>query len=189
MFCTRSPACRFNLIHARAFSTSLRCQSTLSVAVRRSNVTSQCKASSSPSRMLSVVLRQSVRSSSTAAPVSEMASGAAPNEALTWNKFLALRRQRRRISLVASVIGSASFMAGGVVFLSNQEYENVIASYFGFDPLMTLGLATLACGGLGWLVGPFFGNAAFNLLHRRIRTQIVAVRSLWLRVGLDASGC
>jgi import inner membrane translocase subunit TIM23 len=79
--------------------------------------------------------------------------------------------------LVASVLGGAACMTGGVVFITSQEYEDVIAGYFGFDPLMTLGLATLACGGLGWLIGPFFGNAVFNLLHRRIRTQLVLVRS------------
>jgi hypothetical protein len=46
---------------------------------------------------------------------------------------------------------------------------------FGLDPLVVLGLTTFACGGVGWLVGPFFGSALFNVAYRGLRRQIVAV--------------
>jgi import inner membrane translocase subunit TIM23 len=39
-----------------------------------------------------------------------------------------------------------------------------------------LGLSTLAFGVVGWLIGPFIGNAVFNTWHRKLRQQIAAVR-------------
>lgn len=63
------------------------------------------------------------------------------------------------------------------MFLQSAEYENQLASVIGLDPLITLGLATFACAGLGWLAGPFFGGAIFGVLNRRVRPQMIAVSS------------
>lgn len=38
-----------------------------------------------------------------------------------------------------------------------------------------LGLATAASGAVGWLLGPFVGNAVFGVMWRRSRLQIAAV--------------
>lgn len=46
---------------------------------------------------------------------------------------------------------------------------------FGLDPFIVLGLSTMGFGVVGWLVGPFFGSAMFNLLYRRLRDQFVLV--------------
>lgn len=45
------------------------------------------------------------------------------------------------------------------------------------DPFVSLGLMTMACGGLGWLVGPSIGNQAFYLMNRRLKTQMMQKES------------
>lgn len=46
---------------------------------------------------------------------------------------------------------------------------------FGLDPFLVLGLATMASGAVGWLLGPFVGNAVFGIVWRRSRGQIAIV--------------
>ena len=38
-----------------------------------------------------------------------------------------------------------------------------------------LGLMTVGSGGVGWLLGPFVGNAVFGVVHRRVGGQIAEV--------------
>ncbi len=38
-----------------------------------------------------------------------------------------------------------------------------------------LGLVTLGSGAVGWLLGPFVGNAVFGMAHRRVGGQIAEV--------------
>jgi import inner membrane translocase subunit TIM23 len=94
-------------------------------------------------------------------------------ETLTWNRFLALRKQRRRISLVASIICAGAGAAIGITVLSTSEFD---VMQFGIDPTFVIGGAFIGSALLGWLAGPFFGNAAFNLRYRAIRGQIARVR-------------
>lgn len=106
------------------------------------------------------------------------AGGLADSEAqLAWNRFLALRKQRRRISLISSVICAVVCTVGGVVVIGSLDIESFGAQIYGFDTIFVLGLSTLAFGAVGWLVGPFIGNAVFNTWHRKIRNQIAAVSS------------
>ena len=46
---------------------------------------------------------------------------------------------------------------------------------FGIDPMMALGISTMGAGALGWLIGPFAGNAIFNLMHRKVKNDILVV--------------
>ena len=48
-------------------------------------------------------------------------------------------------------------------------------AFFGLDPFMVLGIAVLGSGGVGWLLGPFWGNAIFGIRYRRIRGEIAEV--------------
>ncbi|KAL3954071.1 hypothetical protein ACCO45_012027 [Purpureocillium lilacinum] len=41
------------------------------------------------------------------------------------------------------------------------------------DPFVTLGLMTLACAGMGWLVSPSIGNQVFYLLNHRYKAQMI----------------
>ncbi|KAL9076792.1 MAG: hypothetical protein Q9161_000777 [Pseudevernia consocians] len=43
---------------------------------------------------------------------------------------------------------------------------------FGLDPFLVLGLVTMGSGAVGWLLGPFLGNAVFGMVHRRVGLQI-----------------
>ena len=53
----------------------------------------------------------------------------------------------------------------------NMEQMNL----FGLDPILVLGLMTAGSGGVGWLLGPFVGNAVFGMAHRRVGAQIAEV--------------
>ncbi|KAG5913353.1 TIM23 complex component [Claviceps sorghi] len=41
------------------------------------------------------------------------------------------------------------------------------------DPFVTLGLMTLSCAGLGWLIGPSIGNQVFYLMNHRLKAQMM----------------
>lgn len=62
--------------------------------------------------------------------------------------------------------------AGGAIALSTGLAEPLVAQV-PLDPLVTLGLMTMGCAGMGWLVGPSIGNQIFYLMNRRYKTQMV----------------
>lgn len=47
-----------------------------------------------------------------------------------------------------------------------------LSSQIPLDPFVSFGLFTFACGGLGWLAGPFVGTAAFNWRNKKYRRQM-----------------
>lgn len=55
----------------------------------------------------------------------------------------------------------------------------------GLDPFLLLGLATAGSGAIGWLLGPFVGNAVFGLSHRKLGAQIAAVRQSTLSLSFS----
>lgn len=65
--------------------------------------------------------------------------------------------------------------AAGVETLSQQNIEALGTTFFGLDPFILLGLGTAASGAVGWLIGPFVGNAVFGFIFRRFRKQIRVV--------------
>lgn len=65
----------------------------------------------------------------------------------------------------------------GVQILSAQDLENLGAQVMGLDPFIVLGLATAACGAVGWLAGPFLGNGIWGLVHRRYKSGVAVVSS------------
>lgn len=48
-------------------------------------------------------------------------------------------------------------------------------SIFGVDPFAVIIMAVIGSGGVGWLVGPFWGNEVFGIMHRRLGGQIAEV--------------
>lgn len=58
--------------------------------------------------------------------------------------------------------------------LSQQNFDQ-LGGLFGLDPFIVLGLATASSAGVGWLAGPFLGNAVFGVVYRRFRGQITEV--------------
>ncbi|KAI4131077.1 MAG: hypothetical protein LQ338_001398 [Usnochroma carphineum] len=92
-----------------------------------------------------------------------------PTDTLTWNTYLSLRRSRRRYSLLASLLTSTSSTIAGLSLIqANMDaLGSALGSVFGLDPIFMLGIATVATGGVGWLLGPFVGEGLFRVVHRR----------------------
>lgn len=133
---------------------------------------------SSPSSASTTTTVVDLRAASTSSPSStsnSTSSSAAPPDHLDWNTFFALRKTRRRYALASSVLTSASTTMAGISILSQQDIDAIGTQVFGLDPIVVLGLATAGFGAVGWLLGPVFGNAAFNLVNQRYRAQIAKV--------------
>lgn len=104
-------------------------------------------------------------------------SAAAKNEVkLDWDSFFKLRASRRRYSLSSSIISSLVSTSVGVQVLSSQDLESLGAQVMGLDPFVVLGMATAACGAIGWLVGPAVGNGVWGLVYRRYKPSVATVR-------------
>ncbi|KAI9787942.1 MAG: TIM23 complex component [Peltula sp. TS41687] len=91
---------------------------------------------------------------------------------LNWNTFFRLRKVRRRYNLAASMVTSVGTTVSGIAVLSRQDIDAIGGQLFGMDPFVVLGLATVGCGAMGWLAGPFLGNAVFNLVNQRVKDQM-----------------
>ncbi|MCJ1474644.1 TIM23 complex component [Lambiella insularis] len=107
-------------------------------------------------------------------PLSTTPSSSSPplTQTLTWNRFLHLRAIRRRFNLAASLTTSLITTAAGVTLLSQQDLDKLGNILFGLDPIMAMGVGALGCGAVGWLLGPFAGNAAFGIWYRRLGPEI-----------------
>ncbi len=103
-------------------------------------------------------------------------SSSTSEQYLTWNQFLALRRSRRRTGLVFSIVTAMASTGVGLSVLSSRDLDAAVAAAIGLDPLIVLGLSTTGLAALGWLIGPFVGNAVFGIYYRNLRNEIARVR-------------
>lgn len=158
------------LVNRQRYPLSTQCSS-LSTIVRprTASITPKCR----------LITRQTrLSSTAAAAPGAAEPAPSAVLEPLTWNRFLQLRKIRRRINVIASVIGMASCVAGSMYLITIHEVETLASQVIGLDPLITMGLIVVATAASGWLIGPFFGNAIFNLRYRSLRVPIMEVCNL-----------
>jgi import inner membrane translocase subunit TIM23 len=109
-----------------------------------------------------------------------MVSPGQAQEPLTWNRFLQLRKVRRRINLVTSIIGAAGCVAGSAYLISSHNVDTLASQYLGLDAFITMGIIVVTTVATGWLIGPFFGNALFSLRYRSIRIPLQNVRPVIL---------
>ncbi|KAK4085110.1 uncharacterized protein Triagg1_100 [Trichoderma aggressivum f. europaeum] len=114
----------------------------------------------------------SVRLYSSSSPASAATTGSPSVPALDWDSFFKLRLRRRRIQLLFSVVTGLVGGAAGTIFLAEGFAEPLIAQ-IPLDPFFTLGIMTMACAGLGWLIGPTLGNQVFYIINRRFKTQMM----------------
>ncbi|KAL5336294.1 Presequence translocated-associated motor subunit pam17, mitochondrial [Aspergillus crustosus] len=91
---------------------------------------------------------------------------------LDWNSFFKLRASRRRYTLASSIASSGVSTVVGVQVLSSQNLEHLGAQVMGLDPFIVLGMATAACGAVGWLVGPFLGNVIWGVVNRKYKSAV-----------------
>ncbi|KAI4160583.1 MAG: hypothetical protein LQ342_005604 [Letrouitia transgressa] len=94
-----------------------------------------------------------------------------PQQPLTWNAYLTLRRLRRRYSLFASLLTTTLTTTAGLTLLSSTASFERLSTLFGttsgFDPIIAVAISTVTAAGIGWLAGPFVGEAVFRLVYRR----------------------
>ncbi|MCJ1368676.1 TIM23 complex component [Acarospora aff. strigata] len=138
---------------------------------------SQTLKSSSPQLTTTFVRSASQLTSTSSDTTSAVAQPNSPpptpvTDHLDWNRFLQLRKVRRRYNLVASIGSSIGTTMLGVSVISQQDMETLGGQMFGLDPFVVLGLTTAGFGALGWLAGPFVGSAAFNMFNRKYKGQI-----------------
>ncbi|KAL4077218.1 mitochondrial import protein Pam17 [Scleroderma yunnanense] len=97
----------------------------------------------------------------------------AATQSLTWSKYLDIRRRKRRWETAVTIPCTLLGLAGGVAYFGSMETD-ATKPIMGVDPLFFYGGCTIACMGLGYLVGPIIGSACWRLTHRRTMNLIEA---------------
>lgn len=95
---------------------------------------------------------------------------------LDWNTFFKLRKTRRRWQVAFSAIMSLGCGTAGAVVLSTGAAD-ALTGQIPLDPVLTLGLMTIGCAGLGWVVGPSLGNGVFYLIKRQYKQAMTVKES------------
>ncbi|TFB00308.1 Presequence translocated-associated motor subunit PAM17 [Trichoderma ghanense] len=172
-----SPALALSRSFARAnhsLSSSSRPSGALSASSPRPSIASlvATRASSSSPTISSSSSSLRARPYSSSSTSSSNSSDPAAPAKLDWNSFFKLRLRRRRIQLLFSVITGLAGGAAGTVVLAEGFAEPLIAQ-IPLDPFFTLGIMTMACAGLGWLIGPTIGNQVFYLVNHRFKSQML----------------
>lgn len=93
---------------------------------------------------------------------------------LDWNSFFQLRKTRRRWQVGFSALMSVGFGAAGAVVLGSGAAD-ALTGQIPLDPILTLGLITLGCTAMGWVLGPSVGNAVFYLIKRKYKAPMTVV--------------
>ncbi|EMD38237.1 hypothetical protein CERSUDRAFT_113396 [Gelatoporia subvermispora B] len=87
-------------------------------------------------------------------------------ETLPWAEYLAIRKAKRRWETVMTIPFTIGGLMGGIAFFGSLEVDPT-KPIFNIDPMYVYGFATLACAGLGYLIGPVVGSACWRMTHRR----------------------
>ncbi|KAG8157289.1 hypothetical protein KVR01_012997 [Diaporthe batatas] len=95
---------------------------------------------------------------------------------LDWDSFFQLRKTRRRWQVGFSVLMSLGSGAAGAVVLGSGAAD-ALTNQIPLDPILTLGLITLGCTAMGWVVGPSLGNAVFYLIKRKYKAPMTVKES------------
>ncbi|KAI7780190.1 hypothetical protein LA080_016275 [Diaporthe eres] len=95
---------------------------------------------------------------------------------LDWNSFFQLRKTRRRWQVGFSALMSVGFGAAGAVVLGSGAAD-ALTGQIPLDPILTLGLITLGCTAMGWVLGPSVGNAVFYLIKRKYKAPMTVKES------------
>jgi import inner membrane translocase subunit TIM23 len=106
-----------------------------------------------------------IRHASSASPAATSTSpSTSAKELVTWNRFFELRQTRRWTNVAASGVSTvAAISIAGPIIATSDLIMNVAQSAGLQDPIMAIGLPTIAMGGVGWLAGPLLGNLVFSM--------------------------
>lgn len=94
-------------------------------------------------------------------------------QTLPWADYLTIRKKKRRWETAMTIPFTIGGFAGGVAYFGNLEMDPT-KPIFNVDPMIVYGFSTLACAGLGYLIGPIVGSMIWRMTHRRTMTLIEA---------------
>ncbi|CAE6445502.1 unnamed protein product [Rhizoctonia solani] len=99
---------------------------------------------------------------------------ASPNEAsLSWPEYLTIRKKKRRWEVATTIPSTFLALTLGLSYFGSIE-SDPSSLIFGVEPIYIYGVATMGCGGLGYLLGPVVGNSLWRMTHRQILPRIEA---------------
>ncbi|KAI9697669.1 MAG: TIM23 complex component [Candelina mexicana] len=84
---------------------------------------------------------------------------------IDWNEFFRLRKKRRKFNLGFSGLGAGVSTMAGMQILMAQDIESM--QIMGMDPMVVMGLTTIAFAAGGWLLGPALFGPVFRIMHRK----------------------
>lgn len=178
----KTPQASFAPIVAASYSTSCTSRRQPTASRPSSITTRHCTAQwpRQQHRQSIVFPVRSVRHASTTTTTPDPTAPTSPStsaeaETLTWNRFLALRKTRRRIGLVCSIFGAIGMTGVGATVVSSYDLDQWAKATFGLDEIVSTGLLCLGFTGVGWLLGPSVGSGVFGLMYRRLGSQIAVV--------------
>ncbi|KAK4132053.1 Pam17-domain-containing protein [Trichocladium antarcticum] len=175
-FSMTSPSKQKQTIRARPLSTIVSTKPTPSSLLIKYRAQTQQRNSSSrhPARAAT----SDAEADADAAEAAARAQAAAHPEqvALDWNTFFQLRKARRRWQSGFSVVGALGSGSAGAIVLSTGLADPVMGQV-PLDPFITLGLITMSCAALGWLMGPSLGAAVFNAFKSKYKGPMATKES------------
>ncbi|KAL8799978.1 MAG: hypothetical protein Q9200_007391 [Gallowayella weberi] len=178
---TSKPSLRHRISPSQQSSLpTLRFASDTSTQPASSHPSASSPAASNPASIPAASSLSSTASPSTKPP-SNTPSPSPPNtNPLTWNTYLSLRRLRRRYSLLASLLTCTSTTTLGFITIERNmdALGSTLGGITGLDPIYMLAAATIATGGVGWLLGPFVGEGVFRGIYRREWWRMAEVNDL-----------
>lgn len=110
---------------------------------------------------------------------------------MTWEEFLTLRKNQRRIGGFGSIAAAILTMAGSFSYLSQIEIDPT-ETLFGLDIFTVYVGAILCTGFVGFMFGPsLIGDPLFALLNRNVMNTYKIKQKLFLKhiakMRVDAS--
>ncbi|KAG8217791.1 mitochondrial import protein Pam17 [Butyriboletus roseoflavus] len=94
-------------------------------------------------------------------------------DAITWPEYLEIRRGKRRWETALTIPSSLLGLVGGAAYFGSLETD-ATKPIMGIDPMFFYGACTMACTGLGYLLGPAIGSTCWRMTHRRTLALIEA---------------
>ncbi|KIM86345.1 hypothetical protein PILCRDRAFT_322851 [Piloderma croceum F 1598] len=97
----------------------------------------------------------------------------AAKQQLSWPEYLAIRGQKRKWETAVTIPATiAGFVSGAWYF--GSLHMDATKPILGLEPLIFYSGCTVACMGMGYLLGPTVGAACWRLTHRRTMKLIDA---------------
>ncbi|KAM9895644.1 hypothetical protein OXX69_010927 [Metschnikowia pulcherrima] len=86
---------------------------------------------------------------------------------MNWVDFFKLRKESKRINVVASSLTSLAGAFATLTYLGNVEID-VEKPIWGLDPFMVMGGVVIVGGVAGYLMGPTIGVKLFNMKNSKV---------------------